>query len=83
MRERQHKRPVLHFILRQLASLSAPRFASPSPGRSSLWLLFLGRKRKEPAAGLPPGVHELRYNVLAADGHFTEEVVRFRVSEPR
>lgn len=43
-----------------------------------------GSPRGEVRAKLPPlapGVYELRYKVLAADGHFTEEVVRFRVSE--
>ncbi len=28
---------------------------------------------------LPPGAYALRYKVLAADGHVTESVVRFRV----
>lgn len=30
--------------------------------------------------GLPPGAYGLRYKVLAADGHTTESILRFRVS---
>ena len=30
---------------------------------------------------LPPGRYVLRYKVLAADGHLTEDVIRFRVAE--
>lgn len=32
---------------------------------------------------LPPGAYALRYKVLAADGHVTESVFRFRVDPPR
>ena len=32
---------------------------------------------------LPPGAYALRYKVLAADGHVTESVLRFRVDPPR
>lgn len=32
---------------------------------------------------LPAGRYVLHYNVLAIDGHFTEGVVRFRVSAPK
>ena len=32
---------------------------------------------------LPPGVYGLRYEVLAADGHFTRDTLRFRVPGPR
>lgn len=45
-----------------------------------------GSPRGEVRVKLPPlapGAYELRYKVLAADGHFTEEVVRFRVAKPR
>lgn len=45
-----------------------------------------GSPRGEVRVKLPPlapGVYELRYKVLAADGHFTEEVVRFRVAKSR
>lgn len=43
-----------------------------------------GSGRGEVRAKLPPlapGAYELRYKVLAADGHFTEEMVRLRVAE--
>ncbi|MGX2041258.1 copper resistance CopC family protein [Methylocaldum sp. MU1018] len=32
---------------------------------------------------LEPGEYALKYKVFAADGHFTENVIRFHVSEPR
>jgi methionine-rich copper-binding protein CopC len=32
---------------------------------------------------LPPGAYALRYKVLAADGHVTESVYRFRIDPPR
>ncbi|HYE36810.1 copper resistance CopC family protein [Methylocaldum sp.] len=32
---------------------------------------------------LAPGEYALKYKVFAADGHFTENVIRFHVSEPR
>ncbi|MBP1149613.1 MULTISPECIES: copper resistance CopC family protein [Methylocaldum] len=32
---------------------------------------------------LTPGEYALKYKVFAADGHFTENVIRFHVSEPR
>lgn len=32
---------------------------------------------------LDPGEYALKYKVFAADGHFTENVIRFHVSEPR
>ena len=32
---------------------------------------------------LDPGEYALRYKVFAADGHLTEDVIHFRVSEPK
>jgi methionine-rich copper-binding protein CopC len=32
---------------------------------------------------LTPGDYALKYKVFAADGHFTESVIRFQVSDPR
>jgi methionine-rich copper-binding protein CopC len=45
-----------------------------------------GRKLGEVRIHLPPldpGAYALKYKVFAADGHFTESVIRFNVSEPR
>ena len=33
--------------------------------------------------GLDPGDYALKYKVFAADGHFTESVIRFNVSDQR
>ena len=32
---------------------------------------------------LPPGAYALRYRVLGGDGHFTKDILRFRVHAPR
>ena len=45
-----------------------------------------GAKPSEVVVDLPPlapGAYALRYKVLAADGHVTESVYRFRVDPPR
>jgi len=45
-----------------------------------------GKKQGEMRIQVPalaPGEYALKYKVFAADGHFTENVIRFHVSEPR
>jgi methionine-rich copper-binding protein CopC len=45
-----------------------------------------GKKQGEVRIQVPaldPGDYALKYKVFAADGHFTENVIRFHVSEPR
>jgi|GEM_PF-158373 len=45
-----------------------------------------GRKPGQIIVELPslePGEYALRYKVFAADGHLTEDVIHFRVSEPQ
>ena len=52
-------------------------------GRESALAARAGARREEVVVELPPleaGRYVLRYKVLAADGHLTEDIVRFRVA---
>lgn len=74
---------TLRFNAKIEASLSKVSVLTRDGKAHSLQVLP-GRRAGEIEVTLPPlspGLYGLRYNVLASDGHLTDEVVRFNVTE--